>query len=304
MAENLPATRRALLAAARTRLAEAGIDDAALDARVLVEQLAGVSRTELVTRPDRPVEGDAARAVMAAVARRAAREPVHRILGFREFHGLRLALSRETLEPRPDTETLVDAMIPPLREIARTQGECRILDLGTGTGAIALALLAAIPRATAVGVDISREALETASSNAAALGLAQRFEPLQSAWFAVVSGKFHGIVSNPPYIPADDLDGLQPEVRLHDPHAALLGGKDGIEAYRVIAAGADRHLLPGGTIGLEIGSSQRVAVETLFDAAGFRLVSAMRDLGGNDRALILKRSAEIEITLGKPDEQR
>lgn len=289
---------------ARVRLMQAGIADAATDARLLVAEITATSRADLISRPDLEIGAEAEARIEAALARRAAREPVHRILGFREFHGLRLALSRETLEPRPDTETLVDAMVPLLEEIVRTHGECRILDLGTGTGAIALALLAAIPQATAVGVDISRLALATAASNAAELGLAQRFEPRQSDWFGAVTGKFHGIVSNPPYIKVDELEDLQPEVRLHDPHAALFGGMDGLDAYRVIAAGADRHLLPGGTIGLEIGFSQRVAVETLFDAAGFRLLSAMQDLGGNDRALILKRTAEIEITLGKPDEQR
>src|SRR5690606_13445399 len=147
-------------------LTRADIADAKLDARLIVEHFSGTSRDDAVSRPDMPVDPEKADAIRQAIARRAAGEPVHRILGFREFYGLRLCLSPGTLEPRPDTETLVDAMLPFLRQLAARKGACRILDLGTGTGAIALALLAEVPTATAVGVDISTDALATAERNA------------------------------------------------------------------------------------------------------------------------------------------
>ena len=136
-----------------------------------------------------------------ALARRLAGEPVHRIFGYRDFYGLRLKLSPQTLEPRPDTETLVDAILPFLREIGKREGHCRILDLGTGTGAIALALASQIPEAMVTATDISQEALATAAANAADAGLADRFIPVLSDWFSAIDGKFHAIVSNPPYIP-------------------------------------------------------------------------------------------------------
>ncbi|CAG0999100.1 MAG: peptide chain release factor N(5)-glutamine methyltransferase [Rhizobiaceae bacterium] len=297
-------TLGALLSEARRRLAAAGIEGAALDARLLVEHFAGASRTDLVTRPERPVSADAAAAVLAAIARRAAHEPVHRILGWREFHGLKLALSPETLEPRADTEALVDAVLPFVRETARRKGSCRILDLGTGTGAIALALLKEEPRATAVGADLSGEALRTARANAEACGLAARFATARSDWFEKIEGRFHLIASNPPYIESEAIEALQPEVRLFDPRAALDGGRDGLDAYRIIAAGAAGHLEDGGRIALEIGHRQKDAVEALFGGAGYRLSRAVRDLGGNDRVLVFSLADAPEIKLGKADEHR
>ena len=158
------------------------------------------------------MEVDAAARIEDALARRLAGEPVHRIFGFRDFYGLRLTLSPATLEPRPDTETLVDAMLPFLRAVASREGRCRILDLGTGTGAIALALASQVTEAEVTATDISDEALATAAGNAADAGLADRFIPLHSDWFSAIGGKFHAIVSNPPYIPKEEIDGLQAEV--------------------------------------------------------------------------------------------
>lgn len=278
-----------MLRLARDELAAAGIADAALDARLLVEHFSGASRTDLIVAPERPLDAAAAGAVMAAVARRVRGEPVHRILGNREFHGLTLRLSPSTLEPRPDTETLVDAILPFVRKTVAAHGGCRILDLGTGTGAIALALLKEVPEATALGVDISAEALETAAGNAEAAGLSSRFATLRSDWFSNITGKFHGIVSNPPYISTKELEGLQPEVRLFDPVRALDGGIDGLDAYRVIAGGAALHLEDDGRIAVEIGHRQKEDVTELFLGAGYRLIEALSDFGGNDRALIFAR---------------
>lgn len=273
---------------ARRRLADAGVDTPELDARLLVEHFSGTTRTQALAEPDRTVAEDRVAALERAIARRAAGEPVHRILGFREFYGLRLGLSAETLEPRPDTETLVDAVLPHLRQIAARGGGCRVLDLGTGTGAIALALLAEVPQATAVGADISADALATASANARDNGLSARFEAVRSDWFEKISGRFHAIVANPPYIATRELETLQDEVRNFDPARALDGGADGLDAYRTIATRAKPYLEPGGVIAVEIGHTQREAVTDLFEAAGFRIVEARRDLAGRDRALVFQ----------------
>jgi release factor glutamine methyltransferase len=278
-----------LLRLARTRLAASGAIDAQFDGRTIVEHLTGTTRLDALTRPDTPIDADTADKVMRAIDRRAAGEPVHRILGAREFYGLRLALSPDTLEPRPDTEALVELALPHAQATASATGHCRILDLGTGTGAIALALLSAVPQAHAVLTDVSPGALATAAANAEALGLRDRAEPLQSDWFAAVSGLFDLIVSNPPYIPTGEIAGLEPDVRDHDPHRALDGGADGLEPYRIIAARASSHLAPGGHVAVEIGAGQKADVVDLFDAAGFALAASRHDLGGHERALMFAR---------------
>ncbi|MBR2690219.1 MAG: peptide chain release factor N(5)-glutamine methyltransferase [Aquamicrobium sp.] len=275
-----------LLLSARRRLAEAGIEGAMFDARLLVEDLTGTTRTEVITDPGRVIDTDTLSAVDIALARRISGEPVHRILGYREFHGLRLGLSPETLEPRPDTETLVEAVLPLLAEIGERKGRCHVLDLGTGTGAIALALLAATPQARAVGVDISEDALTTAARNARDLGLSERFSAVRSDWFEAISGRFDVIVSNPPYISSAEIGTLQKEVRNFDPLRALDGGADGLDAYRTIAAESARHLEADGLVAVEIGSSQKADVTDIFLDAGFLMKTALRDLAGNDRVLL------------------
>ena len=288
MADILPGTLGPLLKAARERLAAAAVADPALDARLIVEHFSGTNRTQAIADPEQAVDAGMVVAIDAALQRRAAGEPVHRILGFREFYGLRLSLSPETLEPRPDTETLVEAILPFVKTTAERQGECRILDLGTGTGAIALALLSAVPLTVATGVDISQGALATATRNARELGLAGRFEALHSDWFAKVCGQYHVIAANPPYIQSQDIGNLQDEVRDFDPHEALDGGADGLGPYRIIAAEAARFLEAEGRIAVEIGHTQRQEVTDIFAAAGYVLAGAFRDLGGNDRALVFE----------------
>ncbi len=283
------ATLAALLASAKGAMAESGIEDAALDARVIVEHFSQTTRADAIARPDLAVDAGVVRSIHEAVARRIAGEPVYRILGFREFYGMKLLLSAETLEPRPDTETLVDAVLPHLRQLAASGQECRILDLGTGTGAIALALLGEIPVASAIGVDVSADALATAARNALENGLSDRFEAVRSDWFEKISGRFQAIVSNPPYISSTELETLQREVLGHDPLKALHGGEDGLEAYRAIAGQAGDHLAPGGVVGLEIGHTQKADVVALFEAAGFTLAEARKDLAGRDRALVFSR---------------
>lgn len=288
MADSLPGMLGPLLKVARERLAVAGVADPALDARLIVEHFSGTSRTQAIANPEQAVDAGTVATIDAALRRRILGEPVHRILGFREFYGLRLSLSPETLEPRPDTETLVEAILPFVKTTVERQGECRILDLGTGTGAIALALLSVIPAATATGVDISEDALATATRNAAQLGLAGRFEALQSDWFEKVCGRYHVIAANPPYIRSQDIGNLQDEVRDFDPHKALDGGADGLGPYRIIAAEAARFLEAEGRIAVEIGHTQRQEVTDIFAAAGYVLAGAFGDLGGNDRVLIFE----------------
>jgi release factor glutamine methyltransferase len=279
-------TLGALHRTARARLAQAGVENAALDARLLVEHFTGTNRTDAIADPRREIGAETVAAIRATLDRRIAHVPVHRILGRREFYGLDLRLSPATLEPRPDTEALVDLCLPYLRRKAAAGEGCRILDLGTGTGAIALAFLSQIPEATAVGTDISAEALETALANADINNMKDRFDGRMSDWFAAVKGQFTLIVSNPPYIPTWDMGMLDPEVRDHDPAGALDGGPDGLDAYREIATAAKSHLQANGRVAVEIGFNQRHAVNGIFEAAGFTLDGSAKDLGGNDRALM------------------
>lgn len=276
----------AVLDEARTCLRRAGIDDAAAEARLLVGSAASLSAIELVAGSDLPVPMRTVLKIRSMVERRAGGEPVHRILGWREFYGLRLSLSAATLEPRPDTETLVDLVLPEARRAIERDGECAILDLGTGSGAIALALLDQVPQATAIGVDISVDALETAGANAGHNGLGGRFLTLQSDWFENVTGRYHIIVANPPYIATKVIATLDRGVRDHDPPIALDGGMDGLDAYRRIAARAGGFLCPGGVVAVETGHDQQQAVAEVFGLHGFSEIASARDLGGRDRAMM------------------
>ncbi len=274
----------ATLAAARRRLEAAGIAEAALEARLLVEHMTRTSRSDALRRPDLIVTDAQAAAVDEALAQRIAGRPVHRIIGYRDFHGVRLMLSQATLDPRPDTEALVDLALEMLADTARP----RVLDLGTGTGAIALAILAARPEATAVAVDISAEAVATARHNAEANGVADRFTGVVSDWFAMVEGRFDAILSNPPYIVSAEIGALAVEVREHDPMLALDGGEDGLDAYRRIAEGAAAHLAPKGFVGVEIGHDQTRSVPAVFLAEGLAEAGARDDLSGIRRALAFR----------------
>lgn len=282
-----------MLAAVRRRLGEAGIADPATDARVLVAGLLGLTPAGMIAEGTRPLDAAEMERIDAAVRRRIAREPVHRILGRRAFFDLDLLLSADTLEPRPDTETLVDALVPHARRIVAAKGGCRVLDLGTGTGAICLALLDLVAGTTGMGVDISAGALAMARRNADLNGLANRFETLESDWFAAIDGRFDIIVSNPPYIVSSVVETLDEDVRLYDPPLALDGGKDGLDAYRAIATGASAHLAEDGVVAFEIGYDQKDAVSALMGAKGFDRIESVRDLGGNDRALVFVRHAGV-----------
>lgn len=267
-------TIAAALANARKVLHAAGIENASLDARLLLQEATGLSHAGLISAQMDAITPEHAARLAGLLARRAAREPVSRILGRREFRGLDFALSRDTLDPRPDTETLVEAVL------AVAGPRARILDLGTGTGAVLLSLLHALPEASGLATDISEDALATARANAGALGLAGRAQFRLSDWFARVEGEFDVICSNPPYIPQADIAGLSPEVRLHDPFTALSGGPDGLAAYRRITAGAGAHLKAGGWLFFEIGQGQAADLGALLADAQFGRITQRRDLSG------------------------
>ncbi|WP_367717812.1 peptide chain release factor N(5)-glutamine methyltransferase [Nitratireductor sp. GISD-1A_MAKvit] len=279
-------TLGALLSWARQTLKQANVPDAALNARLLVEHFTQTTRLDALSRPEQTVSVETRKRLEQAIAERIGGRPAHRILGSREFYGLRLELSPETLEPRPDTETLVDLVLAQIRGLGGVDRPWRILDLGTGTGAVALALLSVLPNARIIGADISADALATAQRNADINGYGSRFETCRSDWFENISGRFDVIVSNPPYIREKDWHQLSVEVRDHDPWRALVAGEDGLAAYRVLATHSGAFLAVGGMVALEIGHDQKDAVSALFDGAGFRLHASERDLAGHDRALV------------------
>lgn len=255
--------------------------NAALDARLLARHALGLDATALIARERDPVSPEAEARFAGLLARRLSGEPVARIMGRKEFYGLDFGLNAATLVPRPETEMLVDFGLQALD----SEASAAILDLGTGTGCIALALLAHRPRARALGIDLAPEAAAQAQANAEALGLAPRFAVRTGSWFApLVEGeRFDLIVSNPPYIGSSVIDILAPEVRDHDPRAALDGGEDGLAPYRVLAAGLRDRLNPGGQVAFEIGWDQGAAVAALFSAAGLEDVAVHTDLSGQDR---------------------
>lgn len=265
------------LASAVARLARAGVPEPARDARRLLAHAMGVEAGRLTLVLPEPLDAQAADRFEAALKRREAREPVSQILGHREFYGRRFRVTREVLDPRPETEVLVEWAL------GRPFG--RVLDLGTGSGCLLVTLLAEVPGATGLGVDVSQAALDVARENAAALGVGARAEFRLSDWFETVSGRFDLIVANPPYIAADEVASLAPEVRRHEPRRALTDGADGLTAYRAIAAQAAGFLSPGGALGVEIGAGQGEAVAGLFIAAGLAEVRVIPDLDGRDRVV-------------------
>lgn len=273
--------------AAQRALAEAGVEDAGRDARLLVAAAAGVDTQEIIIRPERPLAPAQQSRLQAMLARRCAREPVSRILGEREFYGRRFALSAATLDPRADSETLIEAVLGLAAREGWGERPLRILDIGTGTGCLLLTLLAELPLATGVGTDISAAALDTAASNAAALGLAARAAFTQADVLDGIDGGFDLVVSNPPYIPTGEIAGLKSEVRKYDPRAALDGGPDGLAIYRRIIAGLPRVLQ--GWVVLEVGAGQADAVAQLLQQAFVKTrhaeVARYSDLGGHTRCV-------------------
>jgi release factor glutamine methyltransferase len=277
--------RRALAA----QLRSARLDEAELDARILLGAVLGLDLTGLIAQAARLLtEAEASRLAQHA-QRRIAGEPVARLLGTREFWGMPFRLSEATLVPRPDTETVVELALEIFRE-RKTSHPPRIADIGTGSGAILLALLHEIPDAFGVGTDLSLSALDTARGNAAALGLADRAAFVACSYAAALSGPFDLIVSNPPYIPSAEIPKLSVEVREHDPHLALDGGNDGYDAYRALIPQAAERLAPGGALIVEAGHGQAQNIETLMRAAALSVERPPKaDLGGVLRAVSARK---------------
>ena len=279
--QSVETARRMLAARFRTR----AVESAELDARMLVGAALGLDLTGLIAAAARPLTAGESLRLEDFARRRLAGEPIARILAIKEFWGLPLRLSPATLVPRPDTETVVELASQVLRASPRPDRPLRILDIGTGSGAILLALLSELPNASGIGTDISVAAIETASTNAARLGFAPRAAFVACDYAAALSGKFDLIVSNPPYIRSTKIAGLAIEVRGHDPVAALDGGIDGLDAYRAIAPEAARLLAPGGLLVVELGLGQSDDVCRLMAPAGLALQGPPKDdLAGIPRA--------------------
>ena len=267
---------------AKRRLEAAGVESPVIDARVLLEAAAGASRADILAEPRRELSKPQMATLEDYLARREAREPVSHILGAKGFWKIMLRVTPGVLAPRPDTETIVEVVLAAFPE----GWPFAILDLGVGSGAILLAILAERPQARGVGVDASEEALAVARENAAELGLTSRAAFMRTDWTAGLDGdQFDLVVSNPPYIPTGDIAKLAPEVRNHEPRLALDGGRDGLAAYRALAPQILRVLKPGGEFAVEFGVGQREAVAGLFTAAGAESLRVTQDLGGRDRVL-------------------
>ena len=280
--ETVEGARRALT----TRFRAGPIESAELDARILVGAALGVDLTALIAAAGRQLTADELLRIEDFARRRCRGEPVARIIGSKEFWGLPLQLSAATLVPRADTETVVEMALAMLRAETLPDRRVRIADIGTGSGAILLALLSELRDGYGVGTDISQPALRTARINAANLGLADRAGFVASYYAAALSDGFDLIVSNPPYIRSSEIAGLPTEVRDHDPLGALDGGADGLEAYRVIIPQAMGRLAPGGALVVEVGHTQSADVRRLMSAAGLTIdVPAKTDLSGIERAV-------------------
>ncbi|MEN3289928.1 MAG: release factor glutamine methyltransferase [Bradyrhizobium sp.] len=274
------------------RLAAAGLDSPELDVRLLIGAALQLDLTGLVTQGARELTKPEIARIGALVERRLAGEPVARILGVKEFWGLPFKLSAETLVPRPDTETVIEAALDHVRVTDNNQQSLRIADLGTGSGAILLALLSELPQAFGIGTDISEGALFTARDNAMALGIGGRAAFVACSYAEALSGPFDLVVSNPPYIATADIANLAVEVRRHDPGLALDGGPDGLDAYRALIPQAVGLLRPGGAVVVEVGQGQARDVEGLMTRAGLSadLTSIRNDLGGVSRTVLGRKN--------------
>jgi release factor glutamine methyltransferase len=280
--QTIETARRALTA----RFKSGGIESAELDARILVGAALGLDLTGMIAAAGRRLSSDESIRLEDFARRRLDGEPVARILGNKEFWGLSLSLSPETLVPRPDTETVVEFALEMARTAPDASRALRIADIGTGSGAILLALLSELPDAFGVGTDISEAALRTARANATSLGFASRAGFVACDYAAALGGNFDLIVSNPPYIRAAEIAGLAPEVRDHDPHRALVGGADGLDAYRALIPQTVQLLAHAGALIVEAGQGQTGEIEGMMTAAGLMLERPPKaDLAGIRRAV-------------------
>jgi release factor glutamine methyltransferase len=274
------------IAKVAVQLGGAGILDARREARMLVAMALDWDAARVLSFPEAELTSEASQRLEALLARRRAREPISRILGHREFWSLRFELSPETLDPRPDSETLIEAALAAIEDRGRAY---RILDFGTGTGCLLLALLRELPNGIGTGVDLSEGALATARRNATALGLGQRACFVRGNWGDGLAGQWDVILANPPYIASDDIERLAPEVARFEPRSALDGGVDGLAAYRALAPAIGPLLAPAGIAVIEVGAGQAQAVTEITGESGLALRTIRHDLSGVDRCLVLGR---------------
>lgn len=281
-----------LLARGSNALSSAGIDGAAREARLILQHVSAIPVAAQIAFSERKVAAEAVALFDQAVARRRQREPLSHILGFREFWSLSFRVTRDTLDPRPDSETLIEAVLEELKQSGadwRTRN-WRLVDFGTGTGCLLLALLSELPQAQGLGIDLNPAAVVVARENAKRLGLADRALFQEGNWDQGLTESFDVVLSNPPYIPSADIAGLQPEVARYEPHLALDGGADGLVAYRCLADVLSRRMKPGGLAALEVGAGQAGDVVALMQQAGLRHVRDMQDLQGHERVVLLRKS--------------
>ena len=305
-----------LIKEAAKKLTSAGVDSANLDARLLLMHVLGASREELMLRPDRELTAAEQQQFEELIARRVNREPLSHILGVREFYGREFEVSGDVLDPRPDTETLIDSVLKYYQAVVGKQSESvgepalspipsasqeasaemNILDIGTGSGCIIITLLKEIEHIQGVALDVSKAALAVAKRNASTHQLGNRLRFVEGSLFNLDSnisglgGKcFDVIVSNPPYISASDMATLMPEVHEYEPHLALHGGKDGLDCYESLAKSLGQLLKTNGLVFLEIGAGQRDDVAGIFSAHNWQLVAVHRDLAGHERCVIFKQ---------------
>jgi len=269
------------------RLDTAGVDSARLDARLLVGAAIGETAAGLIARPERRLSVQEADALSAMAARRCAREPMAHILGVREFWSLDFEVSASVLTPRPDSETIIEAAC---EYISAPERQFRVLDLGTGSGCLLLALLHEYPAASGLGVDISPAAIALAQRNAEKLGLGPRADFIVGDWSASIGGRFDVVMSNPPYISTGEIEGLEPEVARYEPRGALDGGWDGLDAYRVLLPLTAQVLAPGGVVLFEMGAGQDQAIGPLARAQGFETAGLRADITGVPRVAILRHA--------------
>lgn len=278
-------TIASIIAEAAAMLAASGFDEPRRRARRVVAAALDLSASEVFAHAERTLADGERDRVAALLARIAAHEPLSRALGRREFWGLEFALSADAFDPRPETETVVEAVLARLAERRR---DYRILDLGTGSGCLLLALLSELPAATGVGIDLAPGAAKTAAANAATLGLVDRAVIVVGNWAEALAGRFDAIVANPPYIATAAIAQLPREVREHDPRRALDGGPDGLDPYRAIAADLPRLLAPGGVFAAELGAGQDAAVAEILGRHGLCVEALIGDLAGIPRCIVAR----------------
>lgn len=281
-------TLGSIAAEAAAMLAQAGCEEPRRKSRRLIAAALDIAPGDLLVHGDRRLAAPEAERLRGLIVRLAKGEPASRILGRREFWGLDFALSPETLDPRPDSETIVEAV---LARRPDRQAALDLLDLGTGTGCLLCALLSEYPAAKGIGVDVSIGAAATARRNAGALGIAERARFVVGNWGEALGGRFDVIVANPPYIPAGALASLLPAVGRYDPRGALDGGEDGLAAYRLIAAEIPTLLAQGGLFATEIGEGQAAAVCAIFREGGLFIDTVERDLAGIERCIVAVAAA-------------